>query len=154
MKHFKDSQHGTSLLELMFAMAIVATISAIALPATKNVLKSYHLSAAVKSATGGIQSTRYLALMRGYHYNITFDPTTQTYQIASKVPPAITFSNVGGPVPWSVTNDVTMTPATTLEFYPGGTVVATTGALTFTMTNGVTTETVTISGVGNVDVSP
>jgi prepilin-type N-terminal cleavage/methylation domain-containing protein len=145
---------GFSLLEIMFVLVIIGIVSAIALPMTKNFLKSYHLSAGVKAITGAIQSTRYLAIMNGYHYNITLDPSLLTYQIASKPAGATSFTNVKNPIPWSATNDVSMTPLTTLEFYPGGTVVATTGSMTFTVTNGTTIETVTVSGVGNINVSP
>ncbi len=70
------------------------------------------------------------------------------------MPPATTFSNVGNPVPWSLTPDVSMTPNTTLEFYPGGTIAATTGTMTLTVTNGTATKTVTVSGVGSINVSP
>jgi prepilin-type N-terminal cleavage/methylation domain-containing protein len=145
---------GFSLLEVLFVLVIIGIVSAIALPMTKNFLKSYHLSAGVKAISGAIQSTRYLAIMNGYHFNLTLDPSSLSYQIASKPPGATSFTNVKNPIPWSATNDVSMTPSTTLEFYPGGTVVATTGSLTFTVTNGTNTETVTVSGVGNINVSP
>lgn len=146
---------GFSLLELMFVLLIVGVLSAIALPLTTSTLKSYHLSAGVKAVSGAIQSARYQAIMHGYHYNVTFTAGSLSYQNASKVPPATQFSNVGNAVPWSVTKDVSMSsPTTTLEFYPGGTVVATTGTMVLTLTNGTTTETITVSAVGGVNVSP
>lgn len=149
-----SSEAGLTLLELAFVLTVVGLISVVALPATKKALQDYQLSAAVSAVTGAIQTTRYQAIMQGYHYNVAFNSGTQTYQVASKIPPAATFSNVGNPVAWSAVPGISITAATTLEFFPGGTVTATTGALNFNITNGQKTETVTVSGVGDVTVSP
>lgn len=145
---------GMTLIETLVAVGIAGILMAVAVPLTKNALKSYHLSAAVQAVGGAIQSTRYQAVSKGYHYTITFDPASKQYQLASKVPPAAVFSNVGNPVLWSVSGDVSVTPLTTLEFYPGGTVTATTGTMSFSLTNGTSTETITVSTVGNVSVTP
>ena len=146
---------GFTLLELTFVVMIGMVVTTISVPMTKNALKAYHLKTAASSISGAIQSARYQAIMRGYHYNITFNPSSQSYQLASKVPPATSFSNVGSSVSWSSTGDVTMSSnTTTLEFFPGGTVTATTGSMTLSVGNGTTTKTITVSGVGNVTVTP
>ena len=146
---------GFTLLELTFVVMIGMVVTTISVPMTKSALKTYHLNTAVSSISGAIQSARYQAIMRGYHYNITFNPASQSYQLGSKVPPATSFLNVGSAVPWSSTGDVTMSgTATTLEFFPGGTVTATSGSMTLSVGNGTTTKTITVSGVGNVTVTP
>ena len=148
------SDSGYSLLEMAFVVLIMGIIMTIAAPSTRVALQGYHLGAAVKDVSGAIQSTRYLAIMRGWTYNIAFGPDTNTYQIGVKVPPATTFTNSGNPIPWSTTNDVTLNPSTTLQFSPGGTVTATTGTLTFTISNASKVETITVSSVGDVSVTP
>jgi len=145
---------GFTVLELAVVVAIGMAVTTISVPMTKTALKTYHLNAAVSAVTAAIQSTRYQALMHGYHYDLSLDQASQSYQIGSKVPPASAFSNVGTAIPWCTTADVTMTPATTLEFFPGGTVTATTGSLTITVSNGIATKTITVSGVGDVTVTP
>src|SRR5213593_1491738 len=147
--------HGFTLFELTVVVMIGMVVTTISLPMTKNAVKAYHLNTAASSISGAIQSARYQSIMRGYHYNIAFNPASQSYQLASKVPPATSFSNVGSAVPWSSTGDVTMSgTTTTLEFFPGGTVTATTGSMTLSVSNGTTTKTITLSGVGNVTVTP
>jgi len=147
--------NGFTLLELTFVMMIGMVITTISVPMTKSAMKTYHLNTAVSSISGSIQSARYQAIMRGYHYNITFNPASRSYQLASKVPPATSFSNVGSAVPWSSTDDVTISsPATTLEFFPGGTVTATSGSMILSVGNGTATKTITVSGVGNLTVTP
>jgi prepilin-type N-terminal cleavage/methylation domain-containing protein len=149
-----SQQRGFTMLELTFVILVAAVISAVAIPATKNALSAYRLNAAVSAVRGAIQTTRYQAIMQGYHYNVAFTQTTRTYQVNRKIPPASTFSAVGGLVSWASTSDLSMTPTTTLEFLPGGTITATTGSLTFTITNGTTNETITVSQVGDVTVTP
>lgn len=109
--------------------------------------------------TGAIQSTRYQAVMDGWPYTIAFTASSNSYQIASEpasgTPPtcATSFSNIGTAIPWSSTGDVTISANTTLQFSPNGTVTATTGALSFTLSNRVTTNTITVSGAGYVKVT-
>jgi Tfp pilus assembly protein FimT len=145
---------GFTLLEMAFVVAIGMVVTTISVPMTKTALKTYHLNAAVSAVTGAIQNNRYQAIMHGYHYNISFNPASQSYQVGSKVPPATAFSNVGSAIPWSPTGDVTMSPSTTLEFFPGGMVTASTGSMSFSVSNGATTKTITVSGVGDVTVTP
>ena len=154
--HERASQNeaGFTLLEMLFVVLFMGVMTLIALPSTKTALKNYHLSAAVQAVSGAIQAGRYSAISRGYAYNVAFDQTGRNYQIGAKVPPATTFSNAGIPVPWSTTSDVSLSPSTTLEFSPGGTIKATTGSMTFTLTSGTTVETITVSQVGDISVNP
>jgi Tfp pilus assembly protein FimT len=151
---------GFSMLEVALVLAITMILTAFSLPWVQNTLTSYHLSSAIVATTGAIQSTRYRAIMSGCPYTISFGATSTEYQVAQEVlsgnPPtcASTFTNVGGAIPWATTSDVTLSPSTTLQFSPNGTVTATVGSLTFSLTNGLTTESITVSGVGDVTVSP
>lgn len=154
------SAMGFTLAELVLALALIGVMTAMSLPLIQGALTTYHLKVAVPDVQGAIQTTRYQAIMTGCPYTIAFSQTTATYQVQEEAlsgnPPACaaSFSDVGGLVPWSTTGDVTMSPSTTLQFSPNGTVTATTGSLTFSLTNGVSTETMTVSGVGNVTASP
>lgn len=150
----RNSQNGFTLLEMAFVMLIIGVMTMIAVPQTKAALKGYHLGAAVQAVSGAIQGARYSAISHGATYNVAFGQTTFNYQVGTKVAPATTFSNVGNPIPWSTSNDVTLSPSTTLEFSPGGTVKATTGTLNLTLTDGTKVETITVSEVGNISVSP
>jgi Tfp pilus assembly protein FimT len=150
----RSRTNGFTLLEMAFVVALGMVVTTISVPATKTALKTYHLNTAVSTITGAIQTTRYQAIMRGYHHNITFTPSSGSYQLAYKVPPSATFGNIGTAVPYCPAGDVTMSAPTTLEFFPGGTVTATTGSMTFTLSNGIATKTITVSGVGDVTVTP
>ena len=101
---------GFTMVEIATAVSIVMIVTTISVPMTKTALETYHLNAAVSAVSGAIQGARYQAIMHGYHYNVSFDPASPSYQVASKVPPATAFSNVGTAIPWCTTGDVTMTP--------------------------------------------
>ena len=150
----KPSHSGFSLLELSFILLLLAGLLAtLAVPTSKTALATYDLNAAVKDVAGAIEITRFLAIMKGYSYNIAFDQNTNSYQIGSRIPPATVFTNSSNPLPWSVTGDITLNPSTTLQFSPGGTVTATTGALSFTLSNGTTTQMITVSSIGELTVT-
>jgi hypothetical protein len=121
-----------------------------ALPTTVNALRNYRLTAAVAAATGAISATRYQAIMHAYPYNITFNSADATYQVASEPPPATSFTDVAGAVPLSGVGDVTINQTTTLQFNANGTVSATTGTMSFTISNGLLTKTISVTGVGDV----
>jgi prepilin-type N-terminal cleavage/methylation domain-containing protein len=147
---------GFSLIEILVAVAIASVLAAFAIPMTINVVKGVRLTAAVSSATGAIQSTRYLAIMHGYSYEITFTPASNSYQVLNQVPPATTFSNVGTVVPISGPGAVTISRTITLQFSANGTVteIPTTGNMTFSITNAIGgSNTITVSSVGNVSVT-
>jgi Tfp pilus assembly protein FimT len=134
---------------MVVTLGVIGVLVSFALPTTVNALRNYRLSAAVAAATGAIAATRYQAIMHAYPYNITFS-TNGNYQVASEVPPAATFTDLGSAVPISGVGDVTINQTTTLQFNANGTVSATAGALSFTISNGIMTKTVSVTGVGNV----
>jgi Tfp pilus assembly protein FimT len=137
------------MVQMVITLAVVSVLTSFALPTTVNALRNYRLTAAVAAATGAITATRYQAIMHAYPYNITFS-TNGNYQVASEPPGATSFANVGSPVPISGVGDVTINQVTTLQFNANGTVSATTGTLSFTISNPVTTHTITVTGVGDV----
>lgn len=145
---------GFTLLQMLVTIAVIGVLSAFAIPTLRNAMRSYRLSAAVSAATGAISATRYQAIMRAYPYQLTFSSSSATYQVANEPTGASSFSNVGGAVPISGVGDVTISPTTTLQFNANGTVTATTGTLSFTITNTIgQSKTITVSGVGNVTVN-
>jgi len=161
--HFETCDHparlqreeaGFSLIETLVVLVIATVLSAFAIPSFLNAMKTYRLSAAVSAATGAIQSTRFQAIMRGYQYQLTLTPSTLSYQVYNKVPPAAGFTAVGSAVPIARSGDVTLDQTITLTFRSNGTVSVTTGTLPFTITNGIVTKSITVSGVGNVSVTP
>jgi Tfp pilus assembly protein FimT len=137
------------LLQIVITLVVVSTLVATAVPTTVNALRNYRLIAAVSAATGAISATRYQAIMHAYPYNITFS-TNGNYQVASEPPPATSFTNVGTAIPISGVHDVTINTTTTLQFNANGTVSATTGTLSFTISNGLLTKTISVTGVGDV----
>jgi type IV fimbrial biogenesis protein FimT len=160
----RRSSTGFSLIELLVVIAIGLVLTAMAVPMTLNMVRSYQLTAATSAATGAIQSTRYQAIMHGYSYEITFTPGSNTYQVFSMIPPANTytaFATVGtttlptSPIPISGSN-VSISRAVTYQFAAGGTVTETSSPMnmSFQITNPWGgSNTITVSGVGNVSVS-
>jgi prepilin-type N-terminal cleavage/methylation domain-containing protein len=142
---------GFTMIELLLVVAISLILGAMAIPATRSAIATYELSAAVDSVTGAIQTTRYQAIMHGYSYQVAFDNTQNTYQVLSEVPPAASFSNVGSPVILSA-EPVNLSAMTTLQFKPNGSVSATVGAMSFTITYNGTTKTITVSNYGSINV--
>jgi len=141
---------GYTILQMVVTLAVVSVLASFALPSSVIALRNYRLMAAVSAATGAITATRYQAIMHAYPYNITFS-TNGTYQVASEAPPATTFTNLGSSVPLSGNGDVTINQTTTLQFNANGTVSATAGGLSFTMTNlNNKVYTITVTGVGDV----
>ena len=144
---------GFTVIELALTLAAISVLVAVAVPTTVNTLRNLRLSAAVSAATGAISATRYQAIMHAYPYNITFNSSNATYQVASEPPGASSFTNLGSAIPISGVGDVTINQTTTLQFNANGTVTATTGTLTFTISNPLTTHTITVTGVGDVSVN-
>ena len=145
-----QSSAGYSMLQMVVVFAVVAVLVTIAFPTTMKSLRNYRLTAAVVAATGAISATRFQAIMHAYPYNITFNSSNATYQVASEPPGTTTFTNVGTAVPLSGVGDVTVSPTTTLQFSANGTVSATTGSLSFTISNSLITHTISVTGVGDV----
>ena len=147
---------GFSIVEVAMVVGIAMVLAALSLPWVRGTVQNYGLKSAVATATGVIQTTRYQAIMKGCAYEVTFNGTNVTYQVGSELasPCATTFTNVGSALPVATSGGVTLNTTTTLQFNPNGTVQATQGALNFNLSNGVSTETITVSGVGDVSVSP
>jgi prepilin-type N-terminal cleavage/methylation domain-containing protein len=157
----RSTSTGFSVLELLVVIAIIGVLAAIAVPMTMNGLKAYRLSAAVAAATGAIQTTRYQAIMHGCPFQLVLTSSTLSYQVYSEVPPAGTttcltsFAATGSAVPIARAGDVTVSRNFTYTFNPNGMVQeGSNPPSSFAITNGIATKTVTVTGVGNVSVSP
>ena len=164
LRRRSDNSRGFTLLEVVMAMAVAIILTAISMPIVKTTLANYRMTSAVNSVTGVINSSRYRAIYNGYPYNITFTKANGTtipaaqYQLANKIPPATSFTNVGTTIP-VVSNDVTLNSNVTLEFSPGGKVTATTGSLSnikLTYKEGTSdaqSRTITVTTYGNISVA-
>lgn len=152
------------MVELLLSIFVSIVLVGIALPRVIPVTRYYHLMTALPAVTGAIQSTRYQAIMTGCSYQIAFSSTTTSYQVLTQVlsgSPATCaagFTNVGNAVPWSSSGDISISSSITFQFSPNGTMTVVTTPNTlpaaFSLTNGTSTEAITVSGVGNVSVSP
>jgi len=148
---------GFTAIEMLVSVAVVSTMATMAIPRLLNAMKSYRLSSAVAAATGAIQSTRYLAIMHGYPYQLTLDASSRTYQVASQPPGVTGFVPVppGIPTPIAGSNEEIINQTTVMQFNSNGTMTSgLAGNAVFTISNGVTTEQITVSGVGYVSVTP
>jgi len=151
----RGKSKGFSLVEMLVTVAIASVLATITVPQLMNTMKNYRLASAVASAKGAIQTTHYLAIMHGYPYQLTFNGNSATYSVASKPPGATSFVPVppGTPTPIAGSNDgETINQTTVMQFNSNGTM--TSGNAVFTISNGVTTEQITVSGVGYVSVTP
>lgn len=139
------------MVELVLVLVVSLILTAMAIPKFSSAVATYELNGAVESAESAIQGTRYQAIMHGYQYEVTFDATHNTFQVLSEVPPATTFSNVGNAVPLSGV-PITVSAATTFLEKPNGSVSATVGAMSFSISYQSTTKTLTVSNYGSVSV--
>ena len=109
---------------------------------------------------------RFQAIMRGYPYEIIFTSSTMSYQVYNEpsgatCPP--TFSALGTAIPLPAAGGITMTQSSaTYTFNANGTVygpVSTTSPCpntaipTLQIKNSVRSNTITVTGVGNVQTS-
>ena len=143
---------GFSLLELLTALIIGTTLTVVAIPVTNKILMNIRLNAAVATVSGAIDTTRYQAIMHGYPYQLAFSSATRTYQVLSQPGGTGAFGNVGNSVPFTETSGLSLSTSTTLQFNPNGIVSATVGTNSFTMSYSTLTKTITVSGVGRVQV--
>ncbi|HLW99578.1 MAG TPA: GspH/FimT family pseudopilin [Candidatus Acidoferrales bacterium] len=143
---------GFSLLETALTLALVTIMVAFAMPAMFSTADIFRLSAASDAATWAIQTTRYQAIMKGYPFQLTFNSTNNTYQVASEPPGTNSFANVGSAIPLT-SSAVTINPGTVLQFKGNGTVAATAGNVqTFTISFKGRTKTITVSNYGSITV--
>lgn len=150
----RGMSRGFTMLELVMVVAIGIILAAMAVPAITSEMEILRLNSAAVSAAGAISSTRYQAIMHGYKYQIAFSKDNLTYQISNEVPPATAFSKVGGAVPITGQNAITMSAATTLQCNPSGTVQATVGQMNFSLSHVGQTKTITVSNLGDVTITP
>ena len=155
-----SASRGVTMVELAMVVLISMITAAVALPIVQTTVNKYQLKGATASATWAIQSTRFQALMQGYSYQVTLSGGTggvnPTYQIASKPLGATSYSNIGSSIPLSG-KPVVLGATTVFQFQPNGTVATspvTSSPFTFTIAYSGTTETITVSNYGNVNVTP
>jgi Tfp pilus assembly protein FimT len=146
------------MLELCVAMAIVAVMTAIALPVVKSSLNAYKVSSAVASVTNAVQTTRYRAISTGYPFQVIFTAATSTYQIQSDPTDTGNFANVGNPIVFTPVLNM-MNQTTTLTFRPGGAVASpqalANGITPMTLTySNATPELISVSAYGRINVTP
>jgi len=162
----RSSNSGFTMIEALMVVAVGLLLGGMAIPIFGNAMKNYYQSATISAAAGAIQSTRFQAIMHGYPYQITFTSSTMSYQVYTEsagvsCPPA--FSAVGNAVPLPSAGSVSMTGTTaTFTFYASGTVYGTVpttspctpaAAPTLQIKNSVKSNTITVSGVGDVSIS-
>jgi Tfp pilus assembly protein FimT len=135
----------------MLVMAISMVMGAMVIPSIRSTMANYQLSAAVDSASGAIQTTRYQAIMQGYPYQVAFSSTNNTFQVLSQAPPATSFSNVGSAVPLAGI-PIVVSANTTLQFKANGAVTAPVGGMSFTISYKGKTKTLTVSNYGSITV--
>jgi prepilin-type N-terminal cleavage/methylation domain-containing protein len=154
---------GFSLIELLVVLLVGSVVTAMAIPIASSAIASLQLDAAVDSASGAIQSTRYQAIMHGYSYQVDINSTTNAIQVSNEVPPSASFTSVGSPVPISGSNIVigvgttnsSSTGHLTLQLKPNGSVTASSGQsmpASFTISYSGTTKTLTVSNYGAISV--
>ena len=151
------ASRGFSLMELIVTVVILVITTAIAVPLIQNASTSYRIRGAVNSVTGAIQSTRYQAISNGYPFRIALNSAASTYQIWKNTcgPGNPCWAKVGGAVPLSGSSvNAVLNQDTTLDFHPGGAVLAATGTQNFSLTLNGLVENVTVSTYGNITVSP
>jgi Tfp pilus assembly protein FimT len=140
-------------MEILVVVAIGIVLTAMALPQVQSVIYNYRLRGAVSMATWAIQSTRYQALMEAYPYQVAFISANGSYQIQNSPTANGTYTNVGTAVPLSG-SAVTLSADTTLTFKPNGSVTASSGALSFTLSYQGVCQKVTVTNYGNVSITP
>jgi prepilin-type N-terminal cleavage/methylation domain-containing protein len=170
---------GFTLIEALIVVAISVVLAGIAIPTFMTTMRSYNQSATVAAAAAAISSTRMQAIMRGYPYEVVFTPSSLSYQIYNEAPPAATYSlvvpqigssttplpNAGGVtmagwVSCTVTSPPTLTGCTamagttvTYTFLANGTVTSNPAGVGLQIKNVVKSNTMWVSGVGNVSTS-
>jgi Tfp pilus assembly protein FimT len=161
--HRKSAAGGFSLIELLLVVAFALIMAALSIPTARSTIASYQLDGAVNTVSGAIQSTRYLAIMHGYSYQVDIDSTTNQFTILSEAPPATAFTAVGSAVSVSTKPVViavgTASPSVTghliLQFKANGSISITSGQaipITFTIAYNGTTKTLTVSNYGSISV--
>ena len=136
------------------AVAVATILTAVSVPMVNSSLVNYRTNNSVSMLTGVINSTRYQAIYQGYPFTLTLSKANGTCQLASKVPPATSFSNVGGAVPFEVNGMVLNQDTVVLQFSPSGIITATTGDMSnIQLAYKGQTRQITVSAYGNISVT-
>ena len=147
-----------TLIEALIVIAISLVLAGIAIPIFANAMKSYYQSATVSAVTGAIEATRFQAIMRGYPYQLVFTSATLSYQVYNEIPPATTFSLVvpgtgSSTTPLPAAGGVAMTGAATFTYTFSANGTVTLPATNMQISNSVKSNTIHVSGVGNVSTT-
>lgn len=165
---------GASLVDIAVAVAIMAVIAAIAVPLVGSALTSYQARSAATNVAGSISTTRYRAIAAGYPYQLVYTAATSTYVIQSDPTMTGNFANIpandgNGPGPFLLSGSsvaARLSQDTILSFNPSGSVRSTIGGVTtacastppnpctLTVTYRNTVETISVTGLGNINVTP
>jgi len=147
------AQAGFTMLELMLVVAIMLVLMAFAIPQIQGTLNWYRLNSAVAAVNWSVQSTRYQALMEGYPFQVTYNATNNTYQLASDPTNTGSFANVGSAVPISG-DAIVVSQTDAIQFKPYGFVTPATGSnLCFHITYKGLTKYISVSNYGNVAIT-
>jgi Tfp pilus assembly protein FimT len=143
---------GFTMMEAALIVSIVFILTAFAMPSLFSTIHLFQLNSAADTASWAIATTRYQAIMQGYPFQLTFNATNATYQVASEPPGTNSFSPVGNAIPLSG-SPVTLGSGTVLQFKPNGSLSATSGnSETFQINYLGRTKTITVSNYGSVTV--
>ena len=144
---------GFTLVELLIALVVGATLTAIAIPMVMSSVSRYQKNSAISAVTGAIRSARYSAIYQGNTFRLTFSQATSSYQLSKAPTNTTVFTNVGSSVPLSGS----LATDTTLEFHPSGLVkpVPSTAAMAVVLTYQGVPETIAVtSSYGDISVTP
>ena len=150
---------GFSLIEALIVIAIGITMAAIAIPQALNAMKNYRLQAATAGVSGAIQAARFQAIMHGCAYQLAISSSALTYQTYSEVPSSgstclTSFNATTSAIPIVRQGDATIDHDVTMTFKSNGTMAVASGSLPITISNGISSKSLNVSGVGDVTVTP
>jgi prepilin-type N-terminal cleavage/methylation domain-containing protein len=130
------TSQGFSLIELVVVVAIILTLTAVAIPVVFSTVRFYRLQSTISNVTSLVRATRFQAMSSGYPYQLVFTKTTASYQLKLNSTPnasggfdetgangfvnATTAGNSGTVTGTSTT--VTLGQDLVLEFSPSGVV--------------------------------
>ncbi len=160
------AEGGYSLLELSIVVAVILIMAIMSTPVIQSTMAFYDLQAAVSAVSGSIQSTRYRAISNGYPYKITFDKSTNKYQVTScpqwvptdpnncnftEQDSAVSFTNGG--------SSVKLEADFAIQFFPSGSVLFVSGSNPIELSRQIgsksdqtRTKSITVSNYGSVKV--